>query len=124
MNFPITVSFESAVAPPARSSRLGGSITTITVRIRAFAVSPRTSLQPGPSRAIRRTESNYERGHNGGKVKHSKQSLRALSRRDAGANQKMVHLRWANNLAIVGIPGFVRNGKMRCIFDPERSLRQ
>src|SRR4051812_12925680 len=52
----------------ARSSRLGGSTTTITDPIRAYAVSPRMSLQPGPPRAIRRTESNYELGRNGGKV--------------------------------------------------------
>src|SRR4051794_41038859 len=32
---------------------------------RAFAALLRTSLQPGPPRVIRRTESNYQRGHNG-----------------------------------------------------------
>src|SRR3954451_13228096 len=71
-----TSTCSAACTPPDRSSRLGGSITTITGRIRAFAVSPRTSLQPGPPRPIRSTESNYERGYDGGNVKFNRRGVR------------------------------------------------
>jgi hypothetical protein len=42
--------------------------TTPTGRTRALAVSPQTSLQPGPARAKTSTESSYERGQTGGNV--------------------------------------------------------
>jgi hypothetical protein len=39
---------------------------------RASAASHRTSSQPGPDRTTTRTDSGYERGHSGGKVKAKK----------------------------------------------------
>ena len=54
------------------SSRRGGSTIIPAALTRASAGSPRTHLQPGPSRTRTRTDPGYERGQTGGKVNTSR----------------------------------------------------